>query len=656
GWLGASPPIPSRWLRPVLDADIENKETVFFFLKKIWKQKHAHEWAYKITKLLIEEDNSWELTASWTDKRVTKLLAHGGTTSTRVPPEHKIILDKHAKFHKPDTPLLLATIHGSTEIVREILLRYPQAVEHVDEDGHNILHLAILYRRHKVIDVVEDMEYPLERLRGRVDKSYNTLLHMVGQKVDELREDVKHPAEELKIDQRLYKSNSKTSSAKTQKPTNSSSSPSTTSSSGTTTLPKPPIASHEVSREGRFDVSVANGARPSFAPVTLGDDVVLAEVELYGDVVLRYISRNDDKKCVKFLPFSEKVEKTASFLEYVKAFTGFYEFAEFTTEDVGTSESGLNSVVLACNNENVLIPMNEPVYGTKRKSQIQTYLEHNEGAGVQHLALASEDIFRTLREMRKRNSINKCEELGILVDRDGSVNVCWRITDLSPILDSMTRNSDQKTPHEVFSETNYELRAQAKNWMSENAKNCSIVAVLIATVAFTSVYTIPGGTGDDGNPVLKDKPTFLLFTFADAISLSSALTSLILFLNIVTSRFQFQDFASSIFKKQYIALTLLIISVTMMMVSFAATLILTISNDTKWTAEMTLYGVTFFPVLVFILSYVPDYERIIKELYSSSKKLIKENVVANFHNFWDYKPQARHPAARSVNLTTRSPV
>ncbi|GJZ59470.1 4-hydroxyphenylpyruvate dioxygenase [Tanacetum coccineum] len=222
-----------------------------------------------------------------------------------------------------------------------------------------------------------------------------------------------------------------------------------------------------------FDVSVANGARPSFAPVTLGDDndVVLAEVELYGDVVLRYISGNDDKKCVKFLPCFEQVEKTASFLEldygirrldhavgnvpelapaveYVKAFTGFHEFAEFTAEDVGTSESGLNSVVLACNNENVLIPMNEPVYGTKRKSQIQTYLEHNEGAGVQHLALASEDIFRTLREMRKRSSvggfefmpappptyyrnlkkrvgdvlsdeqINECEELGILVDRD----------------------------------------------------------------------------------------------------------------------------------------------------------------------------------------------------------------------------------------------
>ncbi|KAI3702081.1 hypothetical protein L6452_27733 [Arctium lappa] len=91
------------------------------------------------------------------------------------------------------------------------------------------------------------------------------------------------------------------------------------------------------------------------------------------------------------------------------AFIGFHEFAEFTVKDVLTSESGLNSVVLACNSEMVLLPMNEPVYETKRKIQIQTYLEHNEVAGVQHLALTSEDIFRTLREMRKRSGVGGFE-------------------------------------------------------------------------------------------------------------------------------------------------------------------------------------------------------------------------------------------------------
>lgn len=53
---------------------------------------------------------------------------------------------------------------------------------------------------------------------------------------------------------------------------------------------------------------------------------------------------------------------------------GFHEFAEFVAEDVGTVDSGLNSMVLANNNELVLLPINEPTFGTKRKSQIQVRL------------------------------------------------------------------------------------------------------------------------------------------------------------------------------------------------------------------------------------------------------------------------------------------
>ncbi len=83
--------------------------------------------------------------------------------------------------------------------------------------------------------------------------------------------------------------------------------------------------------------------------------------------------------------------------------TGFHEFSEFTADDVGTVDSGLNSMVLASNNEYILMPVNEPTYGTKRRSQIQTYLEHNNGAGVQHIAILTNDVFATVREMRKRS-------------------------------------------------------------------------------------------------------------------------------------------------------------------------------------------------------------------------------------------------------------
>ncbi|KAL3754866.1 hypothetical protein ACJRO7_002030 [Eucalyptus globulus] len=226
-----------------------------------------------------------------------------------------------------------------------------------------------------------------------------------------------------------------------------------------------------------FHISITHGARPVSPPVVLDCAATVAEVHLYGDVVLRYVSyktpasnRNNSSPDSWFLPRFKLLDEVSSFpldfgirrldhavgsvhklspvVSYLKRFTGFHEFAEFTKDDIGTDESGLNSVTLANNDETVLLPMTEPVFGTKRRSPIQTYLEHNEGPGVQHLALMSEDIFWTLKEMRKQSAvggfefmppppptyyrnlkgrvgdvltdeqIKECEELGIMVDRD----------------------------------------------------------------------------------------------------------------------------------------------------------------------------------------------------------------------------------------------
>jgi 4-hydroxyphenylpyruvate dioxygenase len=220
-----------------------------------------------------------------------------------------------------------------------------------------------------------------------------------------------------------------------------------------------------------YHVSVENGAVPVMEPRVLSDDakggkMVMAEVKLYGDVVLRYVSNKQGFKGpmlpnyeeVQSLPLTYglvrldhavgNVHKLVEAVQYISKFSGFHEFAEFTADDVGTTESGLNSMVLASNNEMVLLPINEPTFGTKRKSQIQTYLEHNEGPGLQHLALICDDIFTTLREMRTRThiggfdfmpkppptyyknlasrvgsvlteeQIKQCDELGILVDKD----------------------------------------------------------------------------------------------------------------------------------------------------------------------------------------------------------------------------------------------
>ena len=65
--------------------------------------------------------------------------------------------------------------------------------------------------------------------------------------------------------------------------------------------------------------------------------------------------------------------------------------------------------MLASNDENVLLPLNEPTYGTKRKSQIQTYLEQNRGEGVQHMALLTDDIFHTVGRIREMGSFGGFE-------------------------------------------------------------------------------------------------------------------------------------------------------------------------------------------------------------------------------------------------------
>ncbi|KAF5803651.1 putative PGG domain-containing protein [Helianthus annuus] len=127
------------------------------------------------------------------------------------------------------------------------------------------------------------------------------------------------------------------------------------------------------------------------------------------------------------------------------------------------------------------------------------------------------------------------------------------------------------------------------------------------------------------------------------ISLSSSLTSVIIFLNIVTSSFRFKDFEKSLFQKLHLGLTLLIIAVTMMMVAFAATLILTISSGRKWT-DITLYTVSFFPVLIFVFTYIRFYRQLGGAIYRAFKHTIDkalEHFSSPKPNVWQYNRHSR---------------
>lgn len=163
----------------------------------IQKRKRKCESAKKLARILIEKDKSWKATLSRMDKTRAKFHKYEGTIRA---------MEKQDSPSVPNTPLLLATKYGCTDIVKEILFAYPQAIEHIDEDGRNILHVAIKYRRKEIIDIVINMEHSIRRLRGKIDKKGYSILHMLSVDVKDVKgeEDIRSPALILRDDLILF--------------------------------------------------------------------------------------------------------------------------------------------------------------------------------------------------------------------------------------------------------------------------------------------------------------------------------------------------------------------------------------------------------------------------------------------------------------------
>jgi 4-hydroxyphenylpyruvate dioxygenase len=93
--------------------------------------------------------------------------------------------------------------------------------------------------------------------------------------------------------------------------------------------------------------------------------------------------------------------KMDSWVSFYNNVMGFINMAEFVGDDIATNYSALMSKVVANGNHRVKFPLNEPAVG-KRKSQIDEFLEFYGGPGVQHIALATGDILRTVDILRAR--------------------------------------------------------------------------------------------------------------------------------------------------------------------------------------------------------------------------------------------------------------
>src|SRR5215831_14470581 len=207
------------------------------------------------------------------------------------------------------------------------------------------------------------------------------------------------------------------------------------------------------------------GARSVHEPETIRDangEVRLASIAIYGDTIHTFVERGNYRGV--FLPGYEAVPGADAlsrpvglkhvdhmvgnvgwgemnrWVDFYRDVMGFHMFKHFDDKDISTEYSALMSKVMANGNDRVKFPINEPAEG-KRKSQIEEYLEFYHGPGVQHIAMATDDIIDTVGRMRAQGvdflrvpstyyddlearvgkidePIDELRKLGVLVDRD----------------------------------------------------------------------------------------------------------------------------------------------------------------------------------------------------------------------------------------------
>ncbi|XP_062079950.1 uncharacterized protein LOC133784678 [Humulus lupulus] len=167
-------------------------------------------------------------------------------------------------------------------------------------------------------------------------------------------------------------------------------------------------------------------------------------------------------------------------------------------------------------------------------------------------------------------------------------------------------NKEKKTPAVVFTENHEDLVKSGGEWMTKTAEACSVVSTLIATVAFASSTALPGGNNDNGVPIFEKAPAFKIFAMSSLAALSFSITSLVMFLAILTSRLSERDFGKSLPLKLLIGLTSLFISIASMLVSFCAGHFFVLKDSLK-VAAFPVYALTCIPVTFFAMAQCPLY-------------------------------------------------
>jgi 4-hydroxyphenylpyruvate dioxygenase len=214
-----------------------------------------------------------------------------------------------------------------------------------------------------------------------------------------------------------------------------------------------------------YEHAVSHGARGVHTPHWVEDEhgrVQLSSIETYGHTLHLFVQRDDYRGA--FLPgYERRAEATRNpddmmlmaidhivgnvELGHMEEWVGYYErvfgmteMIHFSDEAISTEYSALMSKVVTDGSGKIKFPINEPATG-KRKSQIEEYIEYYNGAGAQHIAMATRDIVACVSNLREQGvefltipeeyyddvperigeideEIDDLRRLGILVDRD----------------------------------------------------------------------------------------------------------------------------------------------------------------------------------------------------------------------------------------------
>jgi hypothetical protein len=178
------------------------------------------------------------------------------------------------------------------------------------------------------------------------------------------------------------------------------------------------------------------------------------------------------------------------------------------------------------------------------------------------------------------------------------------------------RDSEGRTPRMLFTEEHKSLLKAGEGWMKDTASSCMLVATLITTVMFAAIFTVPGGNNNTGTPIFLKSKQFIIFTISDALALFSSVTSILMFLSILTSRYAEEDFLEILPKRLIIGLATLFFSIASMLIAFTASFSIVLGHQLAGIIIPVGLAASI-PITSFALSHFPLVADMIHSTYGS---------------------------------------